>query len=56
MPQMWIKIHGGSGRFSNMDKAGMFVDGFEQHNTMIIWYSIPYYRYFEQRGFRKEKE
>lgn len=43
--------------FSNMDKAGMLVDGFEQLNTMITWYSMPYYHeHFEQLGFTKEKE
>ncbi len=43
--------------FSNMDKAGMLVDGFEELNTMITWYSMPYYhKHFEQLGFTKEKE
>lgn len=43
--------------FSNMDKAGMLVNGFEEQNTMITWYSMPYYhQHFEQLGFAKEKE
>jgi hypothetical protein len=43
--------------FSNMDKAGMLVDGFEELNTMITWYGLPYYKeHFEQLGFEKEKE
>ncbi|HKK44824.1 MAG TPA: hypothetical protein VJ964_04845, partial [Balneolaceae bacterium] len=29
--------------FSNMDKAGMLVEGFEELNTMITWYSLPHY-------------
>lgn len=43
--------------FSNMDKAGMLVEGFEQPNTMITWYGLPHYKeHFEQLGFEKEKE
>jgi len=52
-----LKFMEGPVGFSNMDKAGMLVDGFEHRNTMITWYSMPYYhRHFEQMGFRKEKE
>ena len=29
--------------FSNMDKAGMLVKGFDESNTMITWYNPPYY-------------
>lgn len=29
--------------FSNMDKAGMLVEGFEELNTMITLYNFPYY-------------
>lgn len=43
--------------FSNMDKAGMLVEGFDERNTMITWYSLPYYSsHMEQLGFEKEKE
>lgn len=43
--------------FSNMDKAGMLVEGFEELNTMITWYSLPHYsRHLEELGFEKEKE
>jgi len=43
--------------FSNMDKAGMLIEGFKELNTMITWYSFPYYqKHFEQLGFVKEKE
>ena len=52
-----LKFMEGPVGFSNMDKAGLLVDGFEHHNTMITWYGMPYYhRHFEQMGFRKEKE
>lgn len=43
--------------FSNMDKAGMLVDGFKELNTMITWYGLPHYpQHMEQLGFSKEKE
>ena len=38
--------------FSNMDKAGMLVDGFEESNTMITWYNAPYYyKHFKELGY-----
>ncbi|WP_138431576.1 GNAT family N-acetyltransferase [Fodinibius saliphilus] len=43
--------------FSIMDKAGMLVEGFDELNTMITWYSLPHYKeHLEQLGFEKEKE
>ncbi len=43
--------------FTNMDKAGMLVEGFEELNTMATWYNPPYYpELMEQLGFEKEKE
>lgn len=43
--------------FSTMDKAGVLVEGFDELNTMITWYSLPYYSsHLEQLGFEKEKE
>ena len=39
--------------FSNMDKAGMLVEGFEESNTMITWYNAPYYyEHFKQLGYK----
>jgi hypothetical protein len=39
--------------FSNMDKAGMLVEGFEESNTMITWYNAPYYyQHFKQLGYQ----
>ncbi|WP_298315729.1 GTP cyclohydrolase [uncultured Aquimarina sp.] len=38
--------------FSNMDKAGILIKGFEELNTMITWYNYPYYqKHMEQLGF-----
>ncbi|MDZ7690171.1 MAG: hypothetical protein U5K69_03270 [Balneolaceae bacterium] len=43
--------------FSNMDKAGMLVEGFRELNTMITWYGLPHYpKHMEQLGLKKEKE
>ena len=30
--------------FSNLDKAGMLIEGFEERNTMITLYNSPYYK------------
>jgi len=39
--------------FSNMDKAGILIKGFEELNTMITWYNYPYYqKHMEQLGFK----
>lgn len=41
--------------FSNMEKAGILTDGFEERNTMITWYHYPYYaQHFQQLGFEKQ--
>jgi len=43
--------------FSNMDKAGLLVEGFDEMNTMITWYNYPYYSsHFEQLKFEKANE
>ncbi len=43
--------------FSNMEKAGMLIKGFEHLNTMITWYNFPYYKeHFEELGFEKASE
>ena len=43
--------------FSNMDKAGLLVEGFNEMNTMITWYNYPYYStHFEQLGFEIANE
>lgn len=42
---------------SNMDKAGMLVEGFDEPNTMITWYGLSHYSsHLEQFGYKKEKE
>ena len=43
--------------FSNLDKVGVLIDGFNHIGTMITWYSLPHYKeHLEQLGFVKEKE
>ncbi|AEE20818.1 GNAT family N-acetyltransferase [Dokdonia sp. 4H-3-7-5] len=43
--------------FSNMEKAGLLIEGYEYMNTMITWYNFPYYKdHFEQLGFEKAAE
>lgn len=43
--------------FSNMEKAGLLVEGYEYLNTMITWYNFPYYKeHFEQLGYEKAAE
>ena len=43
--------------FSNLDKVGVLIEGFEELGTMITWYNHPYYqKHFETHGFEKEKE
>ena len=38
--------------FSNMDKAGLLVEGFEYQNTMVTLYNHPYYKtHLESLGF-----
>lgn len=43
--------------FSNLDKVGVLVQGFNHLGTMVTWYSLPYYKeHLEQLGFVKQKE
>lgn len=43
--------------FSNLDKVGVLIEGFDHIGTMITWYSLPHYKeHLEQLGFVKEKE
>ncbi len=43
--------------FSNMDKVGVLIEGFEHIGTMITWYNHPYYQHhYERLGFVKEKQ
>lgn len=50
------KIEGPMG-FTNLDKAGMLVLGFDKLATMIGLYNDAYYpQYLENLGFKKEKE
>jgi len=43
--------------FSNLDKVGVLIEGFDHIGTMITWYNHPYYQsHFEKHGLVKEKE
>lgn len=43
--------------FSNLDKVGVLIDGFDHIGTMVTWYNHPYYKeHFEKLGLVKEKE
>ena len=43
--------------FSNLDKVGVLIEGFDQIGTMITWYNHEYYKiHLEQLGYVKEKE
>lgn len=43
--------------FSNLDKVGVLIEGFDHIGTMITWYNHPYYQsHYEKHGLVKEKE
>lgn len=43
--------------FSNLDKVGVLVEGFNEMGTMITWYNHAYYQnHYERLGFVTEKE
>ncbi|MGB3592503.1 MAG: GTP cyclohydrolase [Nonlabens sp.] len=43
--------------FSNMDKAGLLVNGYDQLGTMITWYNYPYYKeHLEKLGYHKSTD
>ncbi len=43
--------------FSNLDKVGVLVEGFDHIGSMITWYNHPYYKdHYERFGLEKEKE
>ena len=38
--------------FSNLDKAGLLIEGFNEPNTIITLYNFPYYsKHLEKLGF-----
>ncbi len=42
--------------FSNLDKVGVLIEGFDHIGNMITWYNHPYYQsHYEKHGFVKEK-
>lgn len=43
--------------FSNMDKAGLLIEGYNELNTMITWYHYPYQKeHLNELGFSKLAE
>lgn len=43
--------------FSNLDKVGVLIEGFDKIGSMVTWYNHAYYKdHFEKLGFQKEKE
>lgn len=43
--------------FSNLDKVGILIEGFDKMGSMITWYNAPYYKnHVEKLGYVKEKE
>ncbi|MDO5035415.1 MAG: GNAT family N-acetyltransferase [Porphyromonas sp.] len=49
-------VHGPMG-FTDQDKEGMLVEGFDQLGTMITYYNYPYYiRHMEYMGFEKDTD
>ena len=43
--------------FSNMDKAGLLIEGYDELNTMITWYHYPYQKeHLKKLGFSKLAE
>lgn len=48
------EIEGPNG-FTDMDKEGMLLDGFDQKNIFITYYNYPYYiKHMEEIGMKKE--
>tara|TARA_A100001011_G_C14321557_1_gene850973 strand:- start:2601 stop:3734 length:1134 start_codon:yes stop_codon:yes gene_type:complete len=48
-----LKIIEGPVGFSNLDKAGLLIEGFKERNTMITLYNEPYYsKHMKQLGFK----
>ena len=47
----------GPGGFSNMYKAGLLIEGYDELNTMITWYHYPYQKqHLNKLGFSKLAE
>lgn len=43
--------------FTDMDKEGMLIEGFEELGTMATYYNYPYYpRHMERLGYKKEAD
>ena len=43
--------------FSNLDKVGLLVEGYDHIGSMATWYHYPYYKvHYERLGMTREKE
>lgn len=43
--------------FTDLDKAGMLIEGFEEENNMTTWYNFPYYQnHIERFGYQKKQD
>jgi GNAT superfamily N-acetyltransferase len=43
--------------FSDLDRAGMLIEGFEEVNNMTTWYNAPHYqKHIEAAGYAKKKD
>ncbi len=43
--------------FSDLDRAGMLIEGFDEINNMTTWYNAPYYqKHIEALGYVKKKD
>ena len=43
--------------FSDLDRAGMLISGFNEQNTMETWYNASYYqKHYEANGYHKKKD
>lgn len=48
------EVHGPLG-FSDMDREGMLIEGFDRRNMFITYYNFPYYReHLERLGYQKD--
>ncbi|MGB5238748.1 MAG: GTP cyclohydrolase [Flavobacteriaceae bacterium] len=54
--QNQLKFMEGPLGFSNLDKVGVLIEGFDSPGTMITWYNYPYYKdHYESFGLKVEK-
>lgn len=43
--------------FSDLDRAGLLVEGFNEQNNMTTWYNAPYYeKHYLRNGYQKKQD